>query len=72
MKRRAMGKVKRADVVTNAHRIGKGDAVKKRWVPVLVCSSVCFLTRNREMIAGSKRRKEKATETQDVAGELSP
>ncbi|KAJ3480162.1 hypothetical protein NLI96_g8549 [Meripilus lineatus] len=55
MKRRAMGKVKRADVVTNAHRIGKGDAVKKR-----------------EMIAGSKRRKEKATETQDVAGELSP
>lgn len=30
MKRRAMGKIKRADTVSNAHRIGRGDAIKKR------------------------------------------
>ncbi|KAH9921396.1 P-loop containing nucleoside triphosphate hydrolase protein [Fomitopsis serialis] len=42
MKRRQMGKVKRAEVVNNASRVGRNDAIKKR-----------------DMIAGSKRRKEK-------------
>ncbi|KII94424.1 hypothetical protein PLICRDRAFT_36695 [Plicaturopsis crispa FD-325 SS-3] len=42
MKRRQMGKVKRAETVNDARRIGRNDAIKKR-----------------EMIAGSKRRKEK-------------
>ncbi|KAI0666243.1 P-loop containing nucleoside triphosphate hydrolase protein [Trametes maxima] len=42
MKRRQMGKVKRAEAVNNARRIGRMDAIKKR-----------------DMIAGSKRRKEK-------------
>ncbi|OCH92695.1 P-loop containing nucleoside triphosphate hydrolase protein [Obba rivulosa] len=43
MKRREMGKVKRAETVTPASRVGRQDAIKKR-----------------DMIAGSKRRKEKA------------
>lgn len=43
MKRREMGKVKRADTVNDARRIGRSDAIKKR-----------------EMVAASKRRKEKA------------
>ena len=30
MKRRDMGKVKRADAVNNARRIGRSDAIKKR------------------------------------------
>ncbi|KAI0735604.1 P-loop containing nucleoside triphosphate hydrolase protein [Earliella scabrosa] len=30
MKRREMGKVKRADAVNNARRVGRGDAIKKR------------------------------------------
>ncbi|KAI0651435.1 P-loop containing nucleoside triphosphate hydrolase protein [Trametes meyenii] len=42
MKRRQMGKVKRAEAVNNARRIGRMDSIKKR-----------------DMIAGSKRRKEK-------------
>ncbi|KIP03254.1 hypothetical protein PHLGIDRAFT_111095 [Phlebiopsis gigantea 11061_1 CR5-6] len=45
MKRRDMGKVKRADAVNNARRIGRSDAIKKR-----------------EMIAASKRRKQKTRE----------
>ncbi|KAI0733929.1 P-loop containing nucleoside triphosphate hydrolase protein [Fomitopsis betulina] len=44
MKRRQMGKVKRAEAVNNANKIGRNDAIKKR-----------------DMIAGSKRRKEKVT-----------
>lgn len=32
MKRREMGKVKRAEAVNNARRIGRGDAIKKRCV----------------------------------------
>ncbi|KAI0078480.1 P-loop containing nucleoside triphosphate hydrolase protein [Panus rudis PR-1116 ss-1] len=43
MKRREMGKIKRAETVDSAHRVGKKDAIKRR-----------------EMIAASKRRKEKA------------
>ncbi|KAL4250098.1 ATP-dependent RNA helicase ROK1 [Abortiporus biennis] len=43
MKRRNMGKVKRPSTVTDANRIGRRDALKKK-----------------EMIAGSKRRKEKS------------
>lgn len=42
MKRKQMGKVKRADTVNAARKIGRNDAIKKR-----------------DMIAGSKRRKEK-------------
>ncbi|KAF7798589.1 hypothetical protein EIP86_009811 [Pleurotus ostreatoroseus] len=42
MKRREMGKAKRADVVNSAGRIGRAQAIKKR-----------------DMIAGSKRRKQK-------------
>ncbi|KAH9947966.1 P-loop containing nucleoside triphosphate hydrolase protein [Amylocystis lapponica] len=30
MKRREMGKVKRAEAVTNAHKVGRNDAIKKR------------------------------------------
>lgn len=30
MKRREMGKIKRAEVVNNARRIGRSDAMKKR------------------------------------------
>ncbi|KAI0344066.1 P-loop containing nucleoside triphosphate hydrolase protein [Trametopsis cervina] len=41
LKRREMGKIKRADTVNSARRIGRADAIKKR-----------------DMIAGSKRRKE--------------
>jgi len=43
LKRKAMGKVKRAEAVNPARRIGRNDAIKKR-----------------DMIAGSRRRKEKA------------
>lgn len=32
LKRREMGKVKRADFVNNARRIGRADAIKKRYV----------------------------------------
>lgn len=32
MKRREMGKVKRADAVNNARRVGRADAIKKRYV----------------------------------------
>ncbi|KAJ3556237.1 hypothetical protein NM688_g2139 [Phlebia brevispora] len=42
MKRREMGKVKRADLVNSAGRIGRAQAIRKR-----------------DMIAGSKRRKQK-------------
>ncbi|KAH9177065.1 P-loop containing nucleoside triphosphate hydrolase protein [Lactarius sanguifluus] len=42
LKRKQMGKVKRAEVVNPARRIGRSDAIKKR-----------------DMIAGSRRRKEK-------------
>ncbi|KZV76948.1 P-loop containing nucleoside triphosphate hydrolase protein [Peniophora sp. CONT] len=42
MKRKQMGKVKRADTVNPARRIGRDEAIKRR-----------------DMIAGSKRRKEK-------------
>ncbi|KAF8665143.1 hypothetical protein AX16_000609 [Volvariella volvacea WC 439] len=47
MKRKMMGKVKRAEYINNARRIGRNDAIKKR-----------------DMIAGSKRRKEKERATQ--------
>lgn len=33
MKRRQMGKVKRAEAVNNASKIGRNDAIKKRCVP---------------------------------------
>jgi len=43
LKRKEMGKVKRAEAVNPARRIGRNDAIKRR-----------------DMIAGSRRRKEKA------------
>ncbi|ETW87691.1 hypothetical protein HETIRDRAFT_306455 [Heterobasidion irregulare TC 32-1] len=50
LKRRQMGKVKRAEAVNPARKIGRNEAIKKR-----------------DMIAGSKRRKEKVTvEKSDV------
>ncbi|KAI0028277.1 P-loop containing nucleoside triphosphate hydrolase protein [Vararia minispora EC-137] len=49
MKRKQMGKVKRADAVNPARSIGRRDAIKKR-----------------DMIAGSKRRKETAAAGVDV------
>ncbi|KAG2345265.1 P-loop containing nucleoside triphosphate hydrolase protein [Suillus weaverae] len=55
MKRKQMGKVKRADTVNAARKIGRSDAIKKR-----------------DMIAGSKRRKEKElreTDKNSGAGE---
>ncbi|GBE78614.1 P-loop containing nucleoside triphosphate hydrolase protein [Sparassis latifolia] len=51
IKRREMGKVRRAEAVTQASRVGRQDALRKR-----------------DMIAASKRRKEKARETM-MAGE---
>ncbi|OBZ79814.1 DEAD-box ATP-dependent RNA helicase 57 [Grifola frondosa] len=52
MKRREMGKVKRAEAVNDARRVGRSDAIKKR-----------------DMIAGSKRRKEKEEQRkQEVEG----
>ncbi|KAI0005368.1 P-loop containing nucleoside triphosphate hydrolase protein [Russula compacta] len=49
LKRKEMGKVKRAEVVNPARRIGRNDAIKKR-----------------EMIAGSRRRKEKAQREREM------
>lgn len=45
MKRREMGKVKRAEFVNNARRIGRGDAIKKRCV----CNTSWSQTREREL-----------------------
>ncbi|KAI0825230.1 P-loop containing nucleoside triphosphate hydrolase protein [Trametes gibbosa] len=50
MKRKQMGKVKRTEAVNNARRIGRMDAIKKRRV---------------DMIAGSKRRKEKVQQRKE-------
>ncbi|KAI0762573.1 P-loop containing nucleoside triphosphate hydrolase protein [Fomes fomentarius] len=58
MKRREMGKVKRAEAVNNARRIGRSEAIKKRQV---------------EMIAASKRRQEKlGTQRKDDGPAASP
>ncbi|KAI0761689.1 P-loop containing nucleoside triphosphate hydrolase protein [Trametes elegans] len=60
MKRKQMGKVKRAEAVNNARRIGRHDAIKKRRV-LGMCRRLdrCADLLRRDMIAGSKRRKEK-------------
>ena len=60
MKRKQMGKVKRAEAVNNARRIGRHDAIKKRQV-LGMCGRLdrCADPLRRDMIAGSKRRKEK-------------
>ncbi|KAI0757420.1 P-loop containing nucleoside triphosphate hydrolase protein [Daedaleopsis nitida] len=55
MKRREMGKVKRAEAVNNARHIGRSDAIKKR-----------------DMVAGSKRRKEKTVQRKRVEPVPSP
>ncbi|KAH9075702.1 P-loop containing nucleoside triphosphate hydrolase protein [Lactarius deliciosus] len=49
LKRKQMGKVKRAEVVNPARRIGRSDAIKKR-----------------DMIAGSRRRKEKTRRKEET------
>lgn len=63
MKRRQMGKVKRPETVNAARKIGRMDAIKKRQVtfgrplPPPKCANLYWLLR--DMVAGSKRRKEK-------------
>ncbi|KAI9460147.1 P-loop containing nucleoside triphosphate hydrolase protein [Lactarius psammicola] len=54
LKRKQMGKVKRAEAVNPARRIGRSDAIKKR-----------------DMIAGSRRRKEK-TRLKEETSETHP
>lgn len=49
LKRKQMGKVKRAEVVNPARRIGRSDAIRKR-----------------DMIAGSRRRKEKTRRKEET------
>lgn len=69
MKRKQMGKVKRAETVNNARHIGRKDAIKKRRVVP------CRLSRKdqcadpicRDMIAGSKRRREKDQQRKEKA-----
>lgn len=60
-----MGKAKRSDMVNTARKVGRSDAIKKRYVAASPCLG--FLSRryshigsSRDMIAGSKRRKQKA------------
>ena len=63
MKRRQMGKVKRAENVNVARKLGRNDAVKKRCVLVLPYNyphQTIIHNTARDMIAGSKRRKHKA------------
>ena len=62
MKRRQMGKVKRAENVNAARKLGRNDAVKKRYVLVLPYNypHQTIIHTARDMIAGSKRRKHKA------------
>ena len=59
LKRKEMGKVKRAEAVNPARRIGRNDAIRKRWGDiisfVIIRIDGCF----RDMVAGSRRRKEK-------------
>jgi ATP-dependent RNA helicase DDX52/ROK1 len=60
MKRKAMGKVKRPEIVNNARNIGRQDAMKKRyafseWVVVKV-HPAAFVS---DIIATSKRGKTK-------------
>ena len=44
MKRREMGKIKRADTVNSARRIGRADAIKKRSVAVALMRLEFHLT----------------------------
>lgn len=62
MKRRSMGKVKRSDIVNNARKVGRSEAIKKRQVVYCVGATSPLLDDflcHRDMIAGSKRRKDK-------------
>jgi hypothetical protein len=62
MKRKQMGKVKRPEIVNNARKIGRRDALKRRFVQCcnsLLSRDVLTVLKHREMIEGSKRRKEK-------------
>jgi len=66
MKRRQMGKVKRAEMVNSARKIGRSDAIKKRLVRLKHLPLLPALCRyKRDMIAGSKRRKEKELRAAD-------
>lgn len=46
MKRKQMGKIKRPELVNPARKVGRRDAIKKRYVGYLIiyvgCSSVCY------------------------------
>ena len=74
MKRREMGKVKRADAVNNARRVGRGDAIKKRQVVRCTLSgrSMSSRPRPRDMIAGSKRRKAKGAQRKETDPSSAP
>lgn len=60
LKRKEMGKVKRAEAVNPARRIGRNDAIRKRWGDIVAFVIIgidgCFS----DMVAGSRRRKETA------------
>lgn len=60
LRRKQMGKVKRSDLVNPARKIGRADAIKKRFV-LIPKSRTNFLSIGwcREMIVGSKRRGER-------------
>jgi hypothetical protein len=70
MKRRQMGKVKRAQVVNTARKPGRNAAVKMRHVfyftSWLLYKIITLVNAFRDMIEGSKRRKHKAEEGNQV------
>jgi ATP-dependent RNA helicase DDX52/ROK1 len=55
-----MGKVKRAEFVNPARRIGRSDAIKKRCGNFIQPASMKADNCHSDMIAGSQRRKKKA------------
>ena len=71
MKRREMGKVKRMGTVNKANRIGRNDAIKKRSVTLIFPHVLLLIhcSTNREMIAASKRRKEKGEKDPDQSSQ---
>jgi hypothetical protein len=61
LKRRQMGKTKRDDIVTFAGRVGRAEAIRKRYVLRELIGHAIYLTylrTFRDMVAGSKRRAE--------------
>ena len=68
MKRKEMGKVKRPEIVHEARRIGRADAMKKRYESHMKCFLYLahLMNINRDMVAGSKRRTEKEKESTSI------